>query len=72
METKKEIRKQILQKRDALSDLERQQKSEEIVQKVIASEVFQNSDVFLLFSLHFICFICFCYIALYFIITHCY
>lgn len=50
METKKEIRKQILQKRDALSDLERQQKSEEIVQKVIASEVFQNSDVFLLFS----------------------
>ena len=50
METKKEIRKQILQKRDALFDLERQQKSEEIVQKVIASEVFQNSDVFLLFS----------------------
>lgn len=50
METKKEIRKQILQKRNALSDLERQQKSEEIVQKVIASEAFQNSDVFLLFS----------------------
>ena len=27
---------------------------------------------FYYFTLHFICFICFCYIALYFIITHCY
>uniref|UniRef100_UPI00405672E3 5-formyltetrahydrofolate cyclo-ligase n=1 Tax=Agathobacter sp. TaxID=2021311 RepID=UPI00405672E3 len=50
METKKEIRKQILQKRDALSVAERQQKSRKIMQKVMQSEGFQNSSKLLLFA----------------------
>ncbi len=50
METKKEIRKQILQKRDALSLQERQQKSQIIAQRVISTEAFQKSDKLLLFS----------------------
>lgn len=50
METKKELRKQILQKRDALSLQERKQKSHRIIQTILSSEAFQNSDTFLLFA----------------------
>ena len=50
METKKEIRKQILQKRDALSFKQRQEKSEQIAKKVIVSDAFQNSKIVLLFA----------------------
>ena len=49
MESKKEIRKQILQKRDALSLQERMKKSKRIAEFVISAEAFQNSDIVLLF-----------------------
>lgn len=50
MESKKEIRKQILQKRDALSLQERQQKSQIIAQSVISTVAFQKSNKLLLFA----------------------
>lgn len=50
METKKELRKQILQKRDALSLQERRKKSQTIIQTILSTQVFQNSDTFLLFA----------------------
>lgn len=50
METKKELRKEILKKRDALSLPERNQKSQIIVQTIISKQDFQKSEKVLLFS----------------------
>ena len=47
---KKELRKEILAKRNALSKQERCVKSEEITNKVIALETFAQSDIVLLYA----------------------
>lgn len=48
--SKKELRKQILQKRDALSIEERKHKSVQITKRVIAHKGFQEADIILLFA----------------------
>ncbi|MBR4027055.1 MAG: 5-formyltetrahydrofolate cyclo-ligase [Lachnospiraceae bacterium] len=50
METKKELRKEVLKIRDALSLLERKEKSQEITKKVTSFSSFCNSDKVLLFA----------------------
>ena len=50
MNTKKEIRKTILKKRDALTATEHKQKSNFISEQIIHMPEFQESDMFLLFA----------------------
>ncbi len=50
MKTKKELRKEILQLRDALSEKERREKSHQIAEKVIAQKEFIEADKVLLFA----------------------
>ncbi len=52
MKSKVELRKEILQIRDALSQEERQKKSRQIVEKVIAYKSFREADKILLFASH--------------------
>ncbi len=47
---KKELRKEVLARRDGLSQQDRQAKSIQIAEKVIEQEVFQRSDVILLYA----------------------
>lgn len=50
MISKKELRKQILQKRDALTQQERREKSKAIAEQVTASWIFKHAETILLFA----------------------
>jgi len=50
MKSKKELRKEILKNRDALTVEERSEKSKIIAQKVISHKVFQEADIVLLYA----------------------
>lgn len=50
MKTKKELRKEVLQKRDALSIEERREKSKKITEQITSQEAFAQADVLLLFA----------------------
>ena len=50
MKSKKEIRKTILEKRNALTKAEHREKSQRITELIVSSKQFQNSDIYLLFA----------------------
>lgn len=50
LKTKRELRKEILKLRDALTLEERERKSKEITKRVIAHKAFKQADIILLFS----------------------